>query len=103
MFIFISAMMFFVCNVSDVNSLNVIPKFTSMNNQVCNIRPEIINIKSNKPSFYSYSIEVNECSGSCNNVNDPLSKSCVPGAIKNISVKVFNLMTRTNETRRRMA
>ena len=35
------------------------------------IRPEIININSNEPFFYSYSILVNKCSGSCNNINDP--------------------------------
>ena len=36
------------CNFLNVNSL----KCVSMNNQECNVRPEIINIKSNEPSFY---------------------------------------------------
>ena len=39
--------------------------------------------------------QVNACSGSCNNINDPYSKMCV----KNLHVKVFNLMSETNETR----
>ena len=30
-----------------------------------------MNINSNKPSFYPYSIRVNKCSVSCNNINDP--------------------------------
>ena len=38
-------------------------------------------------------------SGSCNNINDPYAKVCVPDVFKNINVKVFNLMSRTNETR----
>ena len=38
--IFVSAMMFFGCNVSGVNSLNAVPKCISMNNQECKIRPE---------------------------------------------------------------
>ena len=42
--IFVSAIMFFGCNVSDVNSLNAVPKCILMNNHECKIRPEIINI-----------------------------------------------------------
>ena len=49
--------------------------------------------------FYPYSMKINKCSGSCNNINDPHSKLCVPDIIKNINVKVFNLISRTNETR----
>ena len=97
--IFVSAMMFFGCNVSGVNSLNAVPKCISMNNQECKIRPEIININSNEPLFYPYSIKVNKCSGSCDNINDPYAKLCVPDVVKNINIKVFNLMSRTNETR----
>ena len=70
-----------------------------MNNKDCKTRPEIINITSNEPSFYPYSIKVNKCSGSCNNINNPYLKLCVPDIVKNINVKVFNLMSRTNETR----
>ena len=67
--------------------------------QECRIRPEIIGIKSNEPTFYPCSIEGNEFCGSCNNINDPYSKMCVPDLVKNINVKVFNLMSRTNEAR----
>ena len=70
-----------------------------MNNQECKIRPQIININSNEPSFYPYSIEINKCSGSCNNITDPYAKLCVADVAKNINVKVFDLMSRTNETR----
>ena len=102
--IFVSAMVLFGCNVSGVNSLNAVPlntvpKCILMNNQECKIRPEIININSNEPLFYHYSIKVNKCSGSCNNINNPYSKLCVPDVIENMNIKVFNLMTRTNETR----
>ena len=88
-------MRFFSCNISNVNQL----KCVSMNNKDCKTRPEIINIISNEPSFYPYSIKVNKCSGSCNNINNPFLKLCVPDIVKNINVKVFNLMSRTNETR----
>ena len=56
-----------------------------MNNQECKIRPKIINYNSNEPSFYPYSIEINKCSGSCNNINDPYAKLCVPDVVKKLT------------------
>ena len=79
---------------------NVIPlSFISMNKQACKVRPEIINVNGNEPVFYPFSIKTNKCGGSCNNINDPYAKICVPDAIKDLNVKVFNLMLRTDETR----
>ena len=49
--------------------------------------------------FYTYSIKINRCKGSCNTINDPCAKICVPYQIKDTNVKAFNLMSRTNETR----
>ena len=70
----------------------------SMINQACKVRPEIINLNSNEPVFYPFSIKTSKCSGSCNNINDPYSKIYVPSAVKNLNVKIANLMSRTNET-----
>ena len=54
----------------------------SMNNQVWKVRPEIINVNSNEPVFYPFSIKTNKCSGSCNNINDPSAKICVSDVVK---------------------
>ena len=66
-----------------------------MNSRECKARPKIIDVINNEPVFYPYSIKVNECSGSCTNINDPYAKVCVPDIVKNINgyskVKVFNL------------
>ena len=70
-----------------------------MNNQECIIRTKIIDISNNEPTFYPFSINVNKCSRSCNNINDPYAKLCVPDVVKNINVKVFNLISRSNQTR----
>ena len=70
-----------------------------MNNQERKIRPEIINIKNHEPLFYPYSVKVNKCSGSCNNINDSYSELHFPDVAKNINIKVFNLVSRNNETR----
>ena len=75
----------------------------SMTNKECKVRPEIINVKSNKLVFYPFSIKTSKCSGSCNNINDPYAKLCVPDAVKNLNVILFNLMSRTNETRHKRA
>ena len=63
----------------------------SMNNQEFKVRPEI-NINSNEPSFYLYSVKTSKCSGSGNNINDPYPKLRVPDVIKNMDVTVFNLI-----------
>ena len=79
---------------------NVNPfKFVSMSYHECKTRPEIMNIKSNELLFYPYSVLANKCSGICNDINNPCTKSWVPDLIKNINIKVFNLISRTTETR----
>ena len=72
-------------------------KCVLMSNQESKIKPEVIHINSNEPLFYPYSILVDKCSGSCNNINDLYAKSCVPDVVKSLNFKVFNLMSRTNE------
>ena len=87
--------MLFGCNLSTANSLECV----SMNIQECKVRPEIVNVNSNKPVFYPFCIKISKCSSSCNNINDPYAKLCVPDVVKNINIKVFNLISRNNETR----
>ena len=62
-------------------------------------KTEIVNVNKDEPVFYLFSIKTSKCSGSCNNINDPYPKMCVPDVVKNLNVKVFNLMLRANETR----
>ena len=99
MFAFIKKMFYigslFLLSLVSTTSLNCI----SMKNQECKVRPEIINVNSNEPVFYPFSIKTSKCSGSCNNINDLFAKICVPHIIKNLNFKVSNLMSRTNETR----
>ena len=71
--VLVSAMTFFGCNLSNFNSL----KCVSMSNQQCTERPEIININSNEPSSYPYSVTISKFSGSCNNINVPYPKMCI--------------------------
>ena len=92
--VFVVATTFFSFNPLNVNYLECV----SMNYQKCKIRSEIINVNNNEP-VYPFSIKVNKCSGSWNNINDPYSKLCVPDVVKDINVKVFNLMLFSNQAR----
>ena len=92
---FFTAITFFSCNVLNVNSLECV----SMNNQECKIRSETINVNTDEPMFYPYGIKINKCKDTCNTINDPYFKLCVSNTIIYINVKVFNLISITNETR----
>ena len=88
--IFVSTLVFFG-SLSNVNPLECV----SMNNQECKARPEIVNVNSNNPIFYPFSIKTIKCSDNCNNINDSYARICVPDVVKDLNVKVFNLMSRT--------
>ena len=70
-----------------------------MNNQECKVRPEFVDVSTNNPIFYPFSTKVKKCSGNCNNINDPSARICAPDIVKSLNVKIFILMTLTNETR----
>ena len=59
-----------VLSSSITDALNCV----SMNNQQSKVRHKIVNINSNNPIFYPFSIKINKCSGNCNNINDPYAK-----------------------------
>ena len=63
-------------------------------------RPKIVNLNADEPVFYPLSIKVNKYGGDCNNINDPMAKLCVPDTVRDLNIKVFNLLARINETRK---
>ena len=66
-----------------------------MNNQVCQVRTQIVNVNGDDPVLFPFSIKTSKCSGSCNNINNPHAKLCVLGTVESLNVRVFNLMSRT--------
>ena len=62
----------------------------SLNYQSCQTKPTIVSINSNKILLYPFTVSVNKCSGSCNTIDDPYVRVCVPNEVKNGNVKVFN-------------
>ena len=74
-------------------------KCVSMNIEDCRTRLQMINVNSNEPAFYPYSVEINKCTNSCNNIKNPDTKLCVPDVVKDIDTKVFNLISIPDEIR----
>ena len=75
--------------VSTANSL----KSISLKNQECKVRKVIVK---NKYMAFPYDFKVNSCVGSCNNISNPYSKVCILDVIKNVTVKMFDLIESTN-------
>ena len=84
-----------VLSSSITDALNCI----SINNQECKVRTEIVDVSSNDSIFDPVSVKINRCSDNCNSIHDPYARICVPNIVKNLNVKVFNIMSRTNESR----
>ena len=76
-------------------------KCVSVVNQKCMPRPKILDVNEGvrEALFYPYNVLVNKCSGSCNTLDNPIAKLCVPNIIKRINMKVYNLLMMLNETR----
>ena len=77
--------------ISTVNSLRCI----SLKNQDCKVRKVIVD---NKYMAFPYKIEIDRCVGICNDINNPHSKVCIPDIVKNVTVKMFDLMNLENTT-----
>ena len=56
-------------------------------------------MKINETLFCPYSIFVNKCSGSCSDTNNFDATLCVPDVVRIMNIKVFNHISRINETK----
>ena len=42
---------------------------------------------------FPYKIKVDKCIGNCNDKNNPYFRVCLPDIIKNVTIKVFDLLS----------
>ena len=70
-------------------------------NQKSMPRPKILDVNegAGEALFYPYNVLVNKCSGSCNTLDNPMAKLCVPNIIKRVNMKAYNFLMILNETR----
>ena len=71
----------------------------SVTNQECIPRPKILDVNEGvgEALFYPYNVLVNKWSGSCDMLDNPMAKLCVPNIIKRINMKVCNFLMMLNE------
>ena len=86
--------LFSILKVNTLECLSVI-------NRKCMPRPKILNVNEGigEALFYLCNVLVNKCSGSCDTINDPMARICVPNISKNVNMKVYNFWMRLNEIR----
>ena len=68
------------------------PSCISQNNEQCIVRPQIVNVNSGGPVLFPLSIKTIKYTGSCNNINNPYAKLCVPDVVENLNVRAFNII-----------
>ena len=86
-----------IFSILKVNTLECL----SVINRECMPTPKILDVNEGvgEALFYPYNVLVNKCSRSCNTLDDPMAKLCVPNIIKRVNMKVYNFLMRLNETR----
>ena len=67
-------------------------EYVSVVNRKCTPRPKILDVNEGvgEALFFAYNVLKNKCSGSCNTLDDPMARLCVPNIIKRVSMKVYN-------------
>ena len=81
-------------NVLKVNALVCV----SVINQKCMPRPKILDVNEGvgETLFYPYNVLVNKCNGSCDTLDNPMTKLCVPDIIKRENMQVYNFLMMLN-------
>ena len=72
-------------------------KRVSLNDEPCMLRSTVIDFNPIELKYYQFMISLGTCNGSCNALSP---KICVPKKVKNINVKVFNMIINKNETKK---
>ena len=67
-----------------------------LNDEPCKFRPTPIVANPNKLKYYSFTISLNKCTGSCNVLS---SKICIPKETKGINVKAFDMIRNQDEAK----
>ena len=49
--------------------------------------------------YYPFMVNLDRCNGSCSFLDDPSGRICVPNKTDDINLNVFNMITRTNESK----
>ena len=71
----------------------------SLNSEPCMVRLTLIDSNPVELKYYPFMFSLDKCSASCNSVDDLSIKICVPSKTKDVTVKVFNIITNWNQAK----
>ena len=71
-------------------------KCSSLNEEPYMFKSALIDLYPIELNYYPFMISLDKCNGSCNILSP---KICVPKKTKDVSVKVFNMITNKNEAK----
>ena len=78
-------------------------KCVLLSNQKCMIQLTLINLDLNEYSqefhYYPFSVKLDRCVESCDNLNDLSNKVCVPNKTEHLNLNLFNMITGINESK----
>ena len=64
-------------------------------------RPTFVNLNPNKCNqelrYYPFTVNLDRCNRSCNNLNNPSYKTYSPNKTENVNLSVFKLIAKVNE------
>ena len=75
----------------------------SLSNQKCMTQPTLINLHPNEYSqefhYYSFTVKLDRCVGSCNTLNDLSNNVRVPNKIDDLNLSMFDMIKGINESK----
>ena len=100
-----------ICSLTEKKSLGSLASMTnvsnfttciSLNNPPCLIRLTLIDSNSDEYNqglrYYLFIVNLDRCNESCNTLDDPSGKICVPNKT-DVNLSGFKMITRTNESK----
>ena len=70
-----------------------------LNNEPCLARPILIGSNPYELHYYPFMISLDGCNGNCNTLDDPSVRICVSNKTKDLSLNIFDMITRINESK----
>ena len=74
-------------------------KCMSLNDEPCLVRPNLIDLNPNELYYYPFMVSLDRCDGSCNTLDYPSDRLCVPNRAEDVNLNVFKMITRMNEAK----
>ena len=81
---------------------SLLQKCVLLNKKPCSPRPSLIDLNLDELNeglhHYPFMASLDKCNGSCNTLDDPSCRICVPNKTKHVNLNVFNKITGTNKS-----